>query len=695
MMGGNPITESLEEVFKDPLIEAVSGGIAGSIGRAFGMEDTRLLEIVASTLAESARETATNVRTDIINKRVTNKLDADLKTAFDVENKIAAAKANPTAVNIDAAKTAIQMCKKAAKSIPAQMKELKIKDFKALDKDPDTYAAVVKGAIVDGKKPSLLAKPMFTRITSGAILTNTLQIASNKENSYQDKLSQIAHEKKADLAGTFRKIADNKKPKPSKKMFVELARAINMHSPMYGLSLMDPKSLSDAGIYPMGAPGFGQKSNDNTKASKKAKQQITISSYLSGVKTKEFVIPPLNDPSRVTKEHFNHDFLKLIWKQGHYDGKYIFGFIYRWTDTRSGDFIDGRTEQRGVRNSLYNPVAPISKRFVFYLDKATNYVIFGELSKRSIEYRMREVYEAAGGESNHDKAVRAIIRTFKLEILEVVLISNNYEQDKSNIENTETWWINHDKADPNLGTCLNQKEGGAGPHVKEEHSVYALIEFHDTIKYLITQGFSVPRIARYLKLSESQTRRLIKLCCNGKTFEQAAQVLINERIDLLIKEGYIYPKNFEPYFRGMDSNEIFSFLSKYKTEYLKAIISSEIALGYITYEQIADRLGVKDDAQLVGRFVRTNMRGVEERMILYIKPLARKQILHSKNALDLLVRLGLDTAIMHKLDGLVYDMRTRVRAQNAIDKKIAELFPEFDNYDKARYYYHNKYLGAI
>ena len=51
------ITETLEELFLDPLIEATVAGITGKIGNWLGYEDTRYAEIIASTVAETGRET--------------------------------------------------------------------------------------------------------------------------------------------------------------------------------------------------------------------------------------------------------------------------------------------------------------------------------------------------------------------------------------------------------------------------------------------------------------------------------------------------------------------------------------------------------------------------------------------------------------------------------------------------------------
>jgi hypothetical protein len=49
--------ETLEELFLDPLIEATVSGITRAIGAELGIEDTKYAEIVASTIAETGRET--------------------------------------------------------------------------------------------------------------------------------------------------------------------------------------------------------------------------------------------------------------------------------------------------------------------------------------------------------------------------------------------------------------------------------------------------------------------------------------------------------------------------------------------------------------------------------------------------------------------------------------------------------------
>ncbi len=57
------LSETLEELFLDPLIEASVSGITREIGKAMGIEDTTYAEIVFSTMAETGRETAMGLGT--------------------------------------------------------------------------------------------------------------------------------------------------------------------------------------------------------------------------------------------------------------------------------------------------------------------------------------------------------------------------------------------------------------------------------------------------------------------------------------------------------------------------------------------------------------------------------------------------------------------------------------------------------
>ncbi|NVM55121.1 MAG: hypothetical protein HWN66_15555, partial [Candidatus Helarchaeota archaeon] len=402
----------------------------------------------------------------------------------------------------------------------------------------------------------------------------------------------------------------------------------------------------------------------------------------------------------VTSEDYDQDALKRIWKLGKFNGKYVFGMVYRWTNTKSGDFgYDlimrkvGRTEQ--LKGSpKYRPVSSISVRFQGYLDGAIK-TDLQYLTERTIEYDMRVVYDEAGG---GDNGIRAILDSFELEILEIMFISDNYLQDCKIIEHLEDFYIW--ASDSKRPRGYNEAGGSAGPHVRESRSAHATVRLHATMDHLISHGFTMGEVAFYLRITVAQLDAHVRMAHNGKTFSVVQDELIENKMFDLIDEGYLTPGELGPYFNGFGPNGIFAQLARTERgkSYLKSLITSLISQhGFETYDPLLrelgmrrTRLGLQPPLRLTE--IISEMGGLKNlKLEKYLKPLAKRMIKDSKDAHDLLIKIGWD--IPPSLNYRRVDGSLNARGMRLAKDRILQLFGV--TYEDAKNKHSTGYLGNV
>lgn len=362
-----------------------------------------------------------------------------------------------------------------------------------------------------------------------------------------------------------------------------------------------------------------------------------------------------------------------------YKKNYVFGMIYKWTNTKSGEFgyeVDmskvGRTEQK-LGTNRYPPVSGISRRFESYLRKAIRPQSIYDINEGTIEYDMRSVYDDAGGSLAGEKA---IINTFKLEIVEIMFISESYSQDKRVIEQLEDFYIN--RFGTHVPTGYNIASGASGAHVAEEKGGHGTKEFVRVLDHLISHGFEFIKLADYFGMSETSLREWIKATHSGEGFSELQTKFIEEKIRELVYERLILPKDLEPYFKDLDCDEVFLYMKKVDNgELLRGIIATLISMGiahidsgyrhkYVSYEPLAEYMGLSK-ASALSYFIQKE---IDETLFdldldLYLRPLAWYMIESSTDALDLLESIGW---------GLSATTKSSRRWQFEVNQRIQKLF---------------------
>jgi len=382
--------------------------------------------------------------------------------------------------------------------------------------------------------------------------------------------------------------------------------------------------------------------------------QSSIDSNFEENKYKLAINPLLEEylkSKRITYKNHDQELLKKIWKLGVHKGEYVFGMIYKWTNTKSGEFgYDtirgkiGRTEQ--VQGShQYLPVSGISIRFSGYIFDAILPDSIDLLRSDTIAYDMRKVYNDAGGK---DAGIKAIVNTFTLEIVEIVMISESYSKDKKIIEQLEDYYMVIKKT--LIPEGYNEAPGSFGGHVSELRSGHARKNLHIKLNAIISQGFTIAKIAGYFNLPYKAIQEEVTIAHGGRTFTVVQRDFITERIFSIIDEGYFTLVELSGFFKGFKTIDVFSFLKKTDkgNEYLKGLIASAIASltsegEEITILKIAKRLGIKKSTATLRNYIATYMGGVKsliENYKFFLSPLAVKMIKFCNDGRELLTKLG-------------------------------------------------------
>lgn len=284
-------------------------------------------------------------------------------------------------------------------------------------------------------------------------------------------------------------------------------------------------------------------------------------------------------------------------------------------------------------------------------------------------YDMRKVSDSVGGGK---VGVKAIFDTFRLDIVEIIFISELYSKDTKIIEHLEDYYMVTEKTLVPEG--YNIASGIAGPHVSEFRSGHARARLHAKLDAIIAQGFTIAKIANYLKLSYTKIQQEVNIAHEGASFSDIQKEFITNRIFSIVGEGYFTIVELSQFFKGFNPTDVYHSLRKTNKgkDYLKGLISSTFATlksegSQITYKKVADRLGIKTSWQSIGEFIRDEMGGITNLINnykVYLKHIAKRMIKFSSNAHDLLTKLGwLDGINDETISGRISNMviATRLR----------------------------------
>ncbi|KON26919.1 hypothetical protein AC481_06215 [miscellaneous Crenarchaeota group archaeon SMTZ-80] len=205
---------------------------------------------------------------------------------------------------------------------------------------------------------------------------------------------------------------------------------------------------------------------------------------------------------------------------------------------------------------------------------------------------------------------------------------------------------------------------------------------------LVKQGYSQEEIRNLFPspfsedgvMSRTQIYNIFKDCFEEQTFINVQKDNLGDIIDSLIEQGFVTPTQIATKIKGMNARKVWTFLVNNKENYLISLISSFISKGYITTIQLADQLDI--DQWNVERFIERSMRGIRiEKLELFDKPRARKLIVESETAEDLLRGLGYSESTIKNY-----------RFYNKIQNIINDLFDGM-SFDDAKLFYTSHYLG--
>ncbi len=101
-----------------------------------------------------------------------------------------------------------------------------------------------------------------------------------------------------------------------------------------------------------------------------------------------------------------------------------------------------------------------------------------------------------------------------------------------------------------------------------------------------TGSFGTPERSRVSR----QLRRWFAELHDNIDFASWQEELISNRMKALIERGYITPSELATHFEGMNTDEVFNFLSNHLSEYLKQILISLYRKGYVSASQMASQL---------------------------------------------------------------------------------------------------------
>ncbi len=322
-----------------------------------------------------------------------------------------------------------------------------------------------------------------------------------------------------------------------------------------------------------------------------------------------------------------------------------------WTHKKSGKsyVYPGRTEQR-QGTPYYRPYSSISKRFQQEINRAI-YTKRDKLRKKENQmyYDMRMIYDNAG---RGQKGINAIVKNFKLEIVEILLISGKYKRDCRILEELEDYW--RDRASE-FGELYSSVGGSAGSHVARIRSPYGKEERYAKVRDLIRHGYSKKEMADYLDLfwnplyGSNALNNLIDEA-TGMSYTAANLKYVGSEIINLLDSGIFSLEGLSSYFRGMDNNEMFSFLASKNFPsgvlYLKVLISSAILKlsresESFYYYDIAAEIGVSRSKDLyISTFMYREMKGLQsikkDDLIAWLSPYSKLLVPHYKKASDLL-----------------------------------------------------------
>ncbi len=281
--------------------------------------------------------------------------------------------------------------------------------------------------------------------------------------------------------------------------------------------------------------------------------------------------------------------------------------------------------------------------------------------------------------------------------MEILFISQDYQHDCKCIEALEDFYMVISRSQYPEG--YNIATGAAGPHVREEISGHALKRMKEALDTLISNGFSRADLAFYLKLgNEARVDKLIQNAYEGKKFTVVQRELIEGKIFDLVEIGYVTPGDLFPYFKGFTPNELFSFIVKSEKgrRYMKALVASLISkYGIDRYAGLLEHLGMQPTR--LYRAIPGSLQALVKDMgglrnIIYenyLTPLAIRMLESSKNAHDLLIKIGWDipTGPTYRLTS-GKPSKTGIRI---IEDRIFKLFGM--SYEEAKVRYFNGYLG--
>lgn len=155
--------------------------------------------------------------------------------------------------------------------------------------------------------------------------------------------------------------------------------------------------------------------------------------------------------------------------------------------------------------------------------------------------------------------------------------------------------------------------------------------------------------------------------------------------------GYLYPKDLEQFFKGLDANEIFNKMKKIDDGKILASIISHIikTKGLVTSRDISIELGITY-INLVNNFAIQKMGGLKKVYVEeYLKPLARKMITSSNNGLELLRKIGWAPAINPK--NFYADGTLKPHGVELVDSRMRDLFGV--SFERAKIIFSSGYLG--
>ncbi|MHA1491808.1 MAG: hypothetical protein ACTSRI_19415 [Promethearchaeota archaeon] len=663
-MAKSLFTEPLEEVFVDPVVESIATSIAAELGA------DAYQQIVASTLAESGRESVlgpmtkllrhgqVNTRTDVQSIRYQDILRTPDQIKMDViriqqesiQSQLDSGSYSTALIHQILTTTAMFEPVLSGITAPDVFSTILAEEISAITycceglslKDAFGYAIGIKtfDAMIDG----------FEGVESDMDFGNPLKGLFEKYPVIESFSQFDANKKNTETINQFQWLKD-----------------FSCYKASYGENFGGKFHDSDL---------KNVKNNDNKEIQK------TIANY----------IPSLKKPKSIQQLKYRHTYfskeqiaLYEIWKNRQSRAKKTFGIIYKWTykNARPGEksVMYGRSEQRPLSPSVlqypsfiwsYLPrisIGQISKRLEYYIWRSIK-----EGSEKPLDkiYRvMYDIYKEA--EDNGRDGITAIMESFDLEIVEIIYeTGRGGDANKDYIENVETWWMEYGRRHGEL--LFNKVGGSTGSHVGHGRKINDIP--------LLVNLFEEGAPNKYI-------RKKFNLKTNGPIY-----TIINDMFPecegsiIKLRDLYFLPKledymkhDFMPAmlaskFKYMNNNEMFTYLRNKKPEFLKLLLCSLYLKGHNSNGKMSDKLKVaKSNIHKIFFEIENEIYNNDElinKIEEFDKKWAKIKIKESINAKDLLLKIGYS-----KLD---------LQAYIDIEKEISKLFNGMD-YDTAKMRY--------